>query len=396
MSEAPLIREKVQQAAELLAEHDIDCWITFVRETAVTPDPMLAFLCESDLTWHSAFIVTRQGRAIAIVGELDAQTIRDLGAYEPVISYVKGIRRHLLEVLSQLQPRTLAANYSRFSEVADGLTHGMYLTLLDFLSELGWANRLISAEKVISGLRSRKSARELERIRRAVSETEAIFAEVRKFIRPGQSERQIAAFIVDRMRDRGLEPAWEPAQCPAVFTGPETAEAHYAPTSRQVQPGHVLNMDFGVKFNGYCSDLQRTYYVRSPGETEVPPEVIRGFTVLVEAIERARQAMKPGVTGEEIDRIAREHLLQAGYEEYPHALGHQVGRVAHDGTAILGPPWEKYGSRPAMPLEPGMVFTLEPRLKVAGRGTATIEEMVVITPTGAEYLSMPQRELWIV
>lgn len=396
MSEAPLIREKVKQAVELLNEHDLDCWITFVRETSVTPDPMLPFLCETSLTWQTAFIITREGRSIAIVGQLDAQTIRDLGAYDTVIDYVKGIRRHLLDVMAQIQPRSIAANYSRSSEIADGLSHGMYLLLLDYLSELGWRDRLVTAERVISGLRSRKSARELERIRQAVNETEAIFGEVRRFIRSGQSERQIAAFIVERMKDRGLEPAWEPSQCPAVFTGPETAEAHYAPTSRRVQPGHVLNMDFGVKVGGYCSDLQRTYYVRVPGEVTIPEEVTRGFEVLTESIERACRAMRPGVTGHEIDQVAREHITAAGYVEFPHALGHQVGRAAHDGTAILGPRWEKYGHRPALPLEQGMVFTIEPRLKVPGRGTATVEEMVVITESGAEYLSSPQKELWVI
>jgi Xaa-Pro aminopeptidase len=396
MSEAPLIREKVSQAVELLREFDIDCWLTFVRETAVTPDPMLAFLCESNLTWHTAFVITRKGRAAAIVGQLDAQSIRDLGVYEPVIDYVKGIRRHLLDLLAEFQPRTIAANYSQTSEVADGLSHGLYLTLMEYLGELGWQDRLISAEPVISGVRARKSARELERIRKAVAETEAIFEEARRFIRPGQTERQVARFIADRMRDRGLEPAWEPAQCPAVFTGPVTAEAHYAPTDRRIEPGHVLNMDFGVKVQGYCSDLQRTFYVREPGETGVPEAVARGFQTLVEAIECSRQAIRPGVTGREVDAAARGRLVRAGYEEYPHALGHQVGRVAHDGTAILGPAWEKYGSRPELPLEAGMVFTLEPRLKVPGRGTVTVEEMVVVTPEGTRYLSTPQREIWII
>jgi Xaa-Pro aminopeptidase len=88
--------------------------------------------------------------------------------------------------------------------------------------------------------------------------------------------------------------------------------------------------------------------------------------------------------------------VDAGYEEYPHALGHQVGRFAHDGTALLAPAWEKYANKPFQLLEPGMVFTLEPRLKVENRGIATVEEMVVVTESGAEYLSAPQTELIVV
>jgi Xaa-Pro aminopeptidase len=195
---------------------------------------------------------------------------------------------------------------------------------------------------------------------------------------------------------RQLEVAWESGHCPAVFTGPDTAGAHYAPTDRRVERGHLLNMDFGVKFQGYCSDLQRTFYVLKPGESRPPPEVQRGFDALVDSIERSRTAMRPGVQGIEIDAVARRVLAAAGYGEFPHALGHQVGRFAHDGTALLGPAWEKYARKPYCPLEEGMVFTIEPRLTVPGHGEATIEEMVTVTATGADYLSTPQKELILI
>ena len=107
-------------------------------------------------------------------------------------------------------------------------------------------------------------------------------------------------------------------------------------------------------------------------------------------------SLKPGVKGQEIDAIARDHIVSQGYEEYPHALGHQVGRFAHDGTALLGPAWEKYAKKPFEPIEEGMVFTLEPRLTVAGRGIVTIEEMVVVKKEGAEFLSTPQKELLLI
>jgi Xaa-Pro aminopeptidase len=113
----------------------------------------------------------------------------------------------------------------------------------------------------------------------------------------------------------------------------------------------------------------------------------------VKAIEAARKAIRPGVPGQSVDAVARTLITGAGYLEFPHALGHQVGRYAHDGTAILGPAWEKYARRPFVPIEAGMVFTIEPRLTVPGYGIATVEEMVVVTPTGAEFLSGPQTDL---
>jgi Xaa-Pro aminopeptidase len=197
----------------------------------------------------------------------------------------------------------------------------------------------------------------------------------------------------NEVKKAGLELAWDAQVCPAVFSGPETAGAHYNPTKRKVKPGHILNMDFGVKVDHYCSDLQRTFYILRPGETNAPPEVQKGFNTIVESIECARMAMKPGVHGVEIDSLSRQVLKKNGYEEFPHGLGHQVGRFAHDGTALLGPAWEKYAQKPFQPLEVGMVFTLEPRLTVQGYGVATIENMVVVTENGAEYLSTPQKKL---
>jgi Xaa-Pro aminopeptidase len=155
-------------------------------------------------------------------------------------------------------------------------------------------------------------------------------------------------------------------------------------------------MDFGVKVDGYCSDMQRTFYVLRDGESAAPEDVLEGFRTIVRAVEASRRAMKPGVAGFEIDAVARSIIVGGGYAEFPHALGHQVGRFAHDGTAILGPKWEKYAQKPFQKLEEGMVFTLEPRLTVAGKGVATIEEMVVVTKDGAEFLGRPQTELTLI
>ena len=230
----------------------------------------------------------------------------------------------------------------------------------------------------------------------AIRHTLDVFDLVTPFITAGRTEEEIAAFMRAEVGNRGLAYAWDPASCPSVFAGPDTAEAHYGPTGRRVEPGHVLNMDFGLRVNGYCSDLQRTFYVLAPGESGAPPEVQRGFDTVVEAIERAKRAIRPGVKGAEIDAVARNVITSAGYPEFPHGLGHQVGRFAHDGTALLGPAWEKYASKPFFPLETGMVFTLEPRLPVEGRGIATVEEMVVVTGDGAEWLSTPQKQLLLV
>ncbi len=391
-----LIKEKIEQAKLLLKEFDIDCWITFVRESQINGDPTLAFLSPADVTWHSAFIISKDGKAHAIVGKYDQKTIEETGAFDEVIGFVEGIKEPFQSYMKKLNPKLIALNYSEGSEIADGITHGMYLTMKHLLGEIGMENRITSAERLVSALRERKTGTEIQNIKAAIRNTEEIFELVTNFIKPGKTEKEIAAFIKSEVEKRNLEYAWEPMVCPAVFTGPETAGAHYAPTDRKVEKGQILNMDFGVKYNGYCSDMQRTFYILKDDETKAPEDVMKGFNTIVDSIEQSKQAMKPGVQAVEIDAVARKIVTQNGYDEFPHGLGHQVGRFSHDGTALLGPPWEKYAQKPFQKLEENMVFTIEPRLHVQDRCTATIEEMVRINTDGAEWLTNPQKEIILI
>ena len=118
--------------------------------------------------------------------------------------------------------------------------------------------------------------------------TQEIFDAVTPQLKVGLTEKDVATIINGEMEQRGLGPAWEPTHCPAVFTGPDSAGAHAGPTNRAAEPGHVLNIDFGVRKGGYCSDLQRTWYFLRPGETEAPEAVQRGFSSVV-SFSRASQ-----------------------------------------------------------------------------------------------------------
>ncbi len=391
-----LTLEKIDQAIQILDENNIDLWMIFTRESATMRDPSMDMVLDANCTWHSAFLINRNGDTTAIIGSLDLSNMQLQSSFKNLIPYVQSIKEPLLDYLNKHNPNKIALNYSVNSNLADGLTYGMFLTLFKYLEGTPFTDRLVSSEDIIASLKGRKSASEIAIMQKAVDETLRIYDEATSFIRPGVTEREIAAFMLGLVKQRGFGLAWEEELCPSVFTGPDTAGAHSGPTDRVVKKGHLLNMDFGIKYKGYCSDLQRTWYIMQDNE-DVPPESVqKGFDVLKNSIKVASDKLKPGVLGWEVDAAARNYIVENGYEEFPHGLGHQVGKIVHDGGAGLFPRWERYGTTPFLPIEQNQIFTIEPRLTVPEHGVVTMEEEVVVTETGCRYLSVPQEKLILI
>jgi Xaa-Pro aminopeptidase len=272
----------------------------------------------------------------------------------------------------------------------------MYEILRGYLKDTSYADRLISAEPIINALRGRKTPAELARIKRAIEITDEIYQKTFAFIKVGMTEIDVANYIHALIKEYGVGYAWSRGNNPAVNAGPNKVVGHSGPTEIKIERGQIIHFDFGVKYEDYCSDIQRVCYVLREGETAAPPEVQSGFITVRTAIEKSREAMKAGMTGNSIDVISRGIVTDAGYPEYPYALGHQLGRVAHDGGALLGPLWEKYGDSPKQLLEVGQVFTIEPGLAVKDHGYIGLEEDVVITENGAEYFTDPQKEIVLI
>ncbi len=389
-----LVQEKVEQAVRLMPQFGLDAWLTFVRETSAGGDPVLPLIYgDAGLTWESALILTARGERVAVVGRYELEAAKATGAYDEVIPYDESIRPHLVDVFTRLDPARIGINTSLSDVHADGLTHGMYTLLQRYLQGTPYAERFTSAEKLAGALRGRKTPVEVARIRQAVALTEEIFAATYATLRPGMTEREVHAMMQDKTRDMGLGLAWSAVGCPTVNSGPESPAGHVAPTDIAIQPGHLLHFDFGVRYQDYCSDIQRLVYFRRPGESEAPAEIRRAFDTVVRAIQASAAMLRPGVIGKDVDAVARGILVEAGYPEYKHALGHQVGRSVHDGGALLGPAWERYGDSPFQVVEAGQVFTLEPTMHLPGIGAVGLEEDVLVTEDGCEFLGPPQTEL---
>jgi len=388
-------REKIQQAVGILNEKGIDCWLTFVRETEHNADPALPLISPVNVTWHTALIITRSGHTAAIAGRYEIVNFERMGCWDECIQYDQSIQPALVEVLDRLNPKQIAVNYSESDTAADGLSHGMYLTLQRYLA--GRPYELISAEDILNPLRGRKTPSEIARIKAAVALTDDIIRRITAFLKPGLSELDIQQFIHAEYKKEGVTPSWDSAFCPTVTCGPDSPVGHVSPSAEfVVKPRQLVRIDQGVVLNDYVSDIQRVWYMQPAGETEIPVPVQHAFDSVRAAIRAAADALKPGVQGWVVDEAARRTIVEAGYPEYQHAVGHHIGRTVHDGSTLLGPRWERYGRTPYGLVEANNCFTLELGVMVPGYGLVSLEEDVLVTDHGVEWLGEEQTELIVV
>ncbi len=384
-----IVADKVKQAAGVLEELDIDLWLIFVRETSMQADPMLPMMVGHDCTWQSFFAYTRNGDAIALVGNLDEADFTRAGYFTEVATYTAGVSEDIRTLIERLDPSKIAINYSTSDTGADGLTHGMYLLLQEYLDGTAYQKRLISAEPVCSKLRSRKLPAEVELIATAAKLTTQVWDEVHPQLKVGMTEKEVGALIDATIAKHGGEPSFSTI----VNAGDKTDPGHGAPSDARLDPGDLLHVDFGIRLDGYCSDLQRLAYFPRREKSGLPEELKEAFYTVNEIITETAKISRPGVKGCEIDALAREMLRDHGYPEYQHALGHQLGRAVHDGGAVLGPEWERYGVTPRIEIEKSNVFTLELEIMLPGIGCVGLEEDVVVTDNGAEFLCPRQMKL---
>jgi len=388
-------QEKVRQANALLEEFGLDCWLIYVRETAEHTDPVLKVIGKLGCVWPAAFIFARNGDRIAITGKGDDEAVRSQGLFAEVIPYQLSIKEVLLEVLDRWQPKTIGVNYSQSDVSADGLTYGMYLNLKGYFEGTPYADALVSAADLVESIRGRKTDGELEDMRLAAEAANEVFVELTTWLRAGLSETEIFCHVTEQVAKMGLEMSWDADHCPGLNAGPNSPWGHFGASDEKTQPGTTLNMDFGVRKNGFCSDNQRVWYFLRDGETDAPAEVHHIFESVRDGIQAAFDFVKPGVKGWEVDAVARKFIVDAGFEEYPHALGHSVGRYAHDGGVGFYPRWERYGDKPYGTIQAGNVFTLEFGVR-SQYGYISLEEMIVVTDDGARWLWPPQKELMLI
>lgn len=234
------------------------------------------------------------------------------------------------------------------------------------------------AEPVMNALRLRKDETELAAMRRAVAVAEEAMHKLLPQIRIGQTEKEIAAMLVQELNAAGAHGLAFP---PIVASGPNSASPHAVPTDRPIGPGELLVIDWGALVDDYPSDLTRTFAVG-----QIEPEFERIYETVRLANEAGKKASRPGATGQEIDRAARDVIEEMGYGEYfIHRTGHGLGLEVHEHPSLVE------GEQEGLPV--GAVFTVEPGIYLPGRGGVRIEDNVVLTPDGHKSLTSFPREL---
>ena len=237
---------------------------------------------------------------------------------------------------------------------------------------------LVPFAKQLHHLRIVKSQEEIDSLQKAQAIADAAFEELLKTIHPGMTERRVAAeleYICAKLGSEG------PSFDTIVGSGPNGAMCHAVPGDRKLQEGDLVVLDYGCLYNGYHSDMTRTFAVG-----KVDPFAEEIYNIVREAQQRALDALKPGITGKELDAIARDYIKEKGYGEcFGHSLGHGFGLLIHEApsASVLG----------ETVFEEGMTITVEPGIYIEDKFGVRIEDCCVVTKDGKLDLVRSTKEL---
>ena len=277
-------------------------------------------------------------------------------------------------------PYALVVDALGGSPVATAVTDAMpALHLLPLTAQLGVLPVL--ATDVLRTLRMIKDPAEIEALRRAGAAIDRVHARVPQFLVPGRTEAEVAADIDKAIVAEGHSSA----AFIIVGSGPHGADPHHEVSDRVLQAGDIVVVDIGGPVEpGYNSDSTRTYSLGEP-----KPEVAEQYSILQHAQRAAVDAVRPGVTAEQVDAAARDVLADAGLaEHFVHRTGHGIGLSVHEEPYIVA------GND--LPLQPGMAFSVEPGIYFPGNWGARIEDIVIVTEDGAEPVNNRPHELVVV
>lgn len=393
-SNMELVHEKLEQAKILMQKYGIDTWLILTRESS---DPALPLLVGVRSVHQAAIFLRSSGEHTVLASQSDSGTYKATGLFSVVKTYETSIESLFKSTWSELQIQKVALNISEGDHLCDGLTLGQYMWLEKTTGKENLQKVEVSSEDILNELRSVKSSTEIETISEAIQLTTDIFESVHRTIKPYMTEKEIGSLFVSEMKSRGVTSGLGAAYDPPLVCAVRHGLAHRKPSSRQVEPGDIVIVDFSLKHNDYVSDIARTFYFLKENEKAAPVEIEKAFQTVHEAITTSIAELIIGKKGYEVDAAGRKVIEEAGYPTIRHSVGHQIGRATHDGGTILGP--KRTPARVAVEgvLREGEVYAIEPTvIQDGGLPCMLVEENVVVTDAGPKILSKRQDELWLV
>ena len=354
---------RIDHLFSLMSEHNLDAVV-------LNPGSSLTYL--TGLHFHlmerpTVLILHKETSATIVLPELEIGKLKDSQLNMTPVTFQDN---------PSLWPNAFADAVTRSH--LDGAVIGVEATKLrflelDLLQKAAPNARFVDSQNVFSNLRLQKDSEEIACMQKAVDIAQDALRATVPMIQVGRTEREIASELVINMLKLGNDPALPFA--PIVASGPNSANPHATPSDRKLQSGDLLVIDWGASYNGYFSDLTRTFAIGPVDE-----ELVKIYSAVLAANEAGRNAGKPGIAAGKVDDAARAEIEKAGYGKYfTHRTGHGLGMEEHETPYIF--------SANNQILDTGMVYTIEPGIYLSDRGGVRIEDDVVVTAEGSRSLS---------
>ncbi len=386
---------------EALKAANVNAWMVICREN--NNDPLADHVGGENAGGTAAFLFYNDNdrfHSVVFSPSGESTALDELDIHDEVIPVERGASaiEQAMDFLKKNGIKKLAINTSENNSLADGLSYTQRIEIEKLNS--GEIN-MVSSEEVVYEWLSIKLPEEVEIMKKAAKLTAQWEIEAYKQIMPGTTtDADVARFLKSKIAGAGVKDGWSPDQNPNVNSGPDRGHSHA--TNKVIMPGDVIQTDFGIMvYDRWVTDIQRFAYVLKEGETTAPKDIKHYWDSAKNGNRKAMEAMKPGVMGVDVDRAQRVVMEEAGSEYVMWSTGHPVGYVAHD----IGPNLGGSQSTHVRPdseklLKEGMTFAFDGfhswKLPDGNLKTISVEEMVVITKKGAEYLIAPQEELILI
>lgn len=355
-----IFEKRLKNLRELLKQKSIDAAFIAKREN---------YIYLSGFTGSSAYLIITQNEAMLIT---DFRYVEQAGMQAPdykVIQYQGSFTASLNDMLSDMDINTLGFEETSMS----------YSSYNEYRSKLN-IKELVPLEGAIEKLRVIKDDKEIALMQKAAEIADATFSHILSYVKPGVSELEIAAEMEYHMKKLGAKgQSFEII----VASGKRASMPHGVASEKKIEMGDVITLDFGAIYNEYCSDMTRTVFLGKPKD-----EIKKIYNIVLDAQVKALEGSVKGLSGKEIDLIARNAISEAGYgKNFGHGLGHGVGIEIHEEPRL-----SPAGSTK---MENGMVVTVEPGIYVPELGGVRIEDMIMINEDKPYIFTKSAKELII-